>query len=34
MVAEKAADMILNKPALASVNAPVWIAPDFEHSQR
>ena len=34
MVAEKAADMILGKPALASENAPVWIHPEFATQQR
>ncbi|MGR0280226.1 choline dehydrogenase [Marinomonas dokdonensis] len=34
MVAEKAADIILGKPALASENAPVWIHPEFDAQQR
>ncbi|MEO9653627.1 choline dehydrogenase [Marinomonas sp.] len=34
MVAEKAADIILGKPALASENAPVWIHPEFATQQR
>jgi choline dehydrogenase len=34
MVAEKAADMILGKDALPSLNAPVWIHPEFETKQR
>lgn len=34
MVAEKAADMILGKKALPSLDAPVWIHPEFETKQR
>jgi choline dehydrogenase len=34
MVAEKAADMILEKPALASNNVDVWIHPNWETQQR
>ena len=34
MVAEKAADMILGKAALPSLDAPVWIHPEFETKQR
>lgn len=34
MVTEKAADMILGKEALPSLDAPVWIHPEFEHKQR
>ncbi|BBB30267.1 choline dehydrogenase [Neptunomonas japonica] len=34
MVAEKAADMILGKKALASKNVDVWIDPDWQQSQR
>ncbi|AIW16143.1 choline dehydrogenase [Vibrio tubiashii] len=34
MVAERAADMILAKPLLESVNLPVWLAPEWEHKQR
>lgn len=34
MVAERAADMILGKAALPSLNAPVWIHPEFESKQR
>ena len=34
MVAEKAADIILGKPTLPSLNAPVWIHPDYQNQQR
>ncbi len=34
MVAEKAADIILGNAPLPSENAPVWIHPDYENSQR
>ncbi|MCZ2721295.1 choline dehydrogenase [Marinomonas sp. 15G1-11] len=34
MVAEKAADMILGKPSLASNNVDVWIHPHWETQQR
>lgn len=34
MVAEKAADAILGKPALAPISAPVWIDPNWETQQR
>jgi len=34
MVAEKAADMILNKAPLSKAHVPVWIHPDYENSQR
>lgn len=34
MVAERAADLILGKPLLASTEAPVWIAPDWQTKQR
>ena len=34
MVAEKAADLILGRPAPASDNAEVWIAPDWRTAQR
>jgi len=34
MVAEKAADMILNKSALPEADVPVWIAPNYENTQR
>ena len=34
MVAEKAADMILGKEALPSLDAPVWIHPEYETAQR
>ncbi|MCR9071233.1 MAG: choline dehydrogenase [Alphaproteobacteria bacterium] len=34
MVAEKAADLILGRPALAAENADVWIAPDWQTAQR
>ena len=34
MVAEKAADMILGNAALPSADVPVWIAPNYESSQR
>jgi choline dehydrogenase len=34
MVAEKAADMILGKDALPSLNVPVWIHPEFDTKQR
>lgn len=34
MVAEKAADKILGKTPLPKSDAPVWIHPDYENSQR
>jgi choline dehydrogenase len=34
MVAERAADMILNKGLLAEQDAPVWIAPEWQNKQR
>lgn len=34
MVAEKAANMILGKAPLPSLDAPVWIDPEFETKQR
>jgi choline dehydrogenase len=34
MVAEKAADMILGKDALPSLDVPVWIHPEYETKQR
>ncbi len=34
MVAEKAADMILGREALPAANVPVYVAPDWENSQR
>jgi choline dehydrogenase len=34
MVAEKAADMILGKVALPSLDVPVWIHPEYETKQR
>ncbi|MDF1791783.1 MAG: choline dehydrogenase [Thalassobaculaceae bacterium] len=34
MVAEKAADLILDRPAPARDNAAVWIAPDWRTTQR
>ena len=34
MVAEKAADMILGRDPLPAADAPVYIAPDWENSQR
>ncbi|WP_105901119.1 choline dehydrogenase [Vibrio gangliei] len=34
MVAERAADMILGRPLLSSADVPVWIAPDWQHTQR
>src|SRR5262249_24837309 len=34
MLAEKAADIIRGRPALPPSNAPVWIAPDWQSSQR
>jgi choline dehydrogenase len=34
MIAEKAADMILGRPALAASNAPFYVAPDWEQTQR
>jgi choline dehydrogenase len=34
MLAEKAADMILGKPALAPSNAPYYVAADWETKQR
>ncbi|MBF4376500.1 GMC oxidoreductase, partial [Vibrio anguillarum] len=34
MVAERAADLILGKPLLASTEAPIWIAPDWQTKQR
>ncbi|MDB4837223.1 choline dehydrogenase [Marinomonas sp.] len=34
MVAEKIADIILDKPTLTPENPPVWIAPSWENKQR
>jgi choline dehydrogenase len=34
MVAEKAADIIRNRPALPPVDAPVWIDPQWQTRQR
>ncbi|PSV01324.1 choline dehydrogenase [Photobacterium leiognathi subsp. mandapamensis] len=34
MVAERAADFILQKTPLPAGNVPVWIAPDWENTQR
>lgn len=34
MLAEKAADMILDKPPLAPSNAPYWVNPDWREKQR
>jgi choline dehydrogenase len=34
MIAEKAADMIRGRPALTPSEAPVWIHPQWETSQR
>ncbi len=34
MIGEKAADMILGRPALAASNAPFTVAPDWESRQR
>ena len=34
MIAEKAADMIRGRPALAPSEAPVWIHPQWETAQR
>jgi choline dehydrogenase len=34
MLAEKASDMILGKPALAPSNAPYYVAPNWETAQR
>ena len=34
MMAEKAADMILDKPPLPPSNAPVWIHPAWQTQQR
>jgi choline dehydrogenase len=34
MVAEKAADMILGREPLPAANVPVYVAPDWENSQR
>ncbi|WP_318460643.1 choline dehydrogenase [Photobacterium leiognathi] len=34
MVAERAADFILQRPQLPAGNVPVWIAPDWETTQR
>lgn len=34
MVAEKAADKILGKPALPHAKADIWIAPDWQNKQR
>ncbi|WP_419206954.1 choline dehydrogenase [Photobacterium leiognathi subsp. mandapamensis] len=34
MVAERAADFILQRPPLPAGNVPVWIAPDWETTQR
>jgi choline dehydrogenase len=34
MVAEKAADLILGRPALPASNAPYWIDPEWETRQR
>ncbi len=33
MVAERASDLILGKPVLKQ-NVPVWIAPEWEETQR
>ena len=34
MIGEKGADFILGKPQLAASNAPYFVAPDWEHTQR
>ena len=34
MIGEKAADMILDRPPLASSNAPYYVAPDWQVAQR
>jgi len=34
MVAEKAADMILGIASLPAAEVPIWIAPDYENTQR
>ncbi|MDV5169925.1 choline dehydrogenase [Photobacterium rosenbergii] len=34
MVAERAADMILGKPAMATNQQPVWLDPNWQHTQR
>jgi choline dehydrogenase len=34
MIAEKAADVIRGRPALTPSDAPVWIHPQWETSQR
>ncbi|MBY4677452.1 choline dehydrogenase [Marinobacterium arenosum] len=34
MVAERAADLILGKPALPAANVPVWIHPEYQTTQR
>ena len=34
MIGEKGADHILGKPLLAASNAPYYVAPDWETSQR
>jgi choline dehydrogenase len=34
MLAEKAADMIRSRPPLPPIDAPVYIAPDWETRQR
>ena len=34
MLAEKAADLIRGRPPLPPLDAPVWIAPDWETRQR
>ena len=34
MVAERAADMILGKRLLEPTNVPVWIAPNWQETQR
>jgi choline dehydrogenase len=34
MIGEKAADMILGRPALAAANVPVYVAPTWESAQR
>ncbi len=34
MVAERAADMILGKTQLDSLNAPIWVHPDYRTQQR
>lgn len=34
MIAEKASDMILGRPALDASQAPVWVHSDWQHQQR